>query len=133
VAKSQEYLGTGWSFPLETNVQGGINLSKEDKDVREAIWLILGTKLGERVYRPNFGSRLSELVFAPLNPRTLFLIRLYVEEALQMWEPRINLEEIRLDPDPILGKVTINIFYRLKETYEPAMLVYPFYVVPSEG
>jgi phage baseplate assembly protein W len=131
--ETQDYLGRGWTFPIKINVQGGIQLSSEDKDVREAIWLILGTKLGERVYRPDFGSRLSELVFAPINTRTLFLIRLYVQEALETWEPRIDLQEIEVTPDPIIGRVDINIFYRLKESYEPAMLVYPFYLIPSEA
>lgn len=131
--KTQDYLGTGWTFPIKINVQGGIQLSSHDKDVREAIWLILGTKLGERVYRPDFGSRLSELVFAPINTRTLFLIRLYVQEALETWEPRIDLQEIEVTPDPIIGKVDINILYRLKESYEPTMLVYPFYLIPSEA
>lgn len=131
--ETRDYLGTGWTFPLQINVQGGIQLSSDNKDVREAIWLILGTKLGERVYRPDFGSRLSELVFAPINTRTLFLIRLYIQEALETWEPRIDLEEIEVTPDPIVGRVDINIFYHLKETYESTMLVYPFYLMPSES
>lgn len=129
----RDYLGTGWTFPLRTNVQGGIHLSWDHQDIKEAIWIILGTKLGERVYRPDFGSRLSELVFAPINTRTLFLIRLYVQEALEMWEPRINLEAIEVIPDPIVGKVDIKINYWLKDAYEPTILVYPFYLIPSES
>lgn len=128
----REYLGTGFSFPLQINVQGGISLSSDHQNVREAIWIILRTELGERVYRPNFGCRLSELTFAPLNTRTLFLIKLYVQEALEIWEPRIELEEITVDPDPVAGRVDISIDYRLKDSYEPGSLVYPFYLVPRE-
>lgn len=126
------YLGTGLTFPLQINVQGGLHLSSDHQDVREAIWIILRTELGERVYRPNFGCRLSELTFAPLNTRTLFLIKLYVQEALEIWEPRIELDEVIVDPDPVAGRVDIQIEYRLKENYEYGSLVYPFYLVPRE-
>lgn len=124
----QDYLGVGWSFPLKINLQGGISLSAAEQKVKEAILIILGTELAERRYRPNFGCRLSELTFASLNSQTLFLIRLYVQEALETWEPRIDLEKIVTEPDLILGKVNIIIDYRLKSNYEPQSLVYPFYL-----
>lgn len=127
------HLGTGWTFPLQVNLQGGIQLSAAARSVEEAIWIILRTDLGERVYRPNFGSRLSELVFAPLNNQTLLLLRLYVEEALEMWEPRIILEEVVTDPDPVRGRVDISIIYRLKDGYDTRSLVYPFYLSPPTG
>ena len=128
MTQKQDYLGTGWSFPLKTDLQGGISLSAADRKVREAILIILRTELGERRYRPDFGCRLSELTFAPLNSKTLFLMRLYVQEALETWEPRIELEEVISEPDPILGRVNIIINYRLKSNYEPRSLIYPFYL-----
>ena len=132
MAHQQEFLGQGWSFPLKTDMQGGISLSAAGPKVREAILIILRTELGERRYRPDFGCRLSELTFAPLNSKTLFLMRLYVQEALETWEPRIDLEEVVTEPDPILGRVNIMINYRLKSNYEPGSLVYPFYLTQQE-
>lgn len=126
-----EHLGTGWAFPLRLSVQGGIQTSSQAQKVKEAIWIILRTSQGERLYRPNFGSRLSELAFAPLNSETLLLIRLYVTEALEIWEPRIILNEVRTDPDPVRGRVDIIIDYRLKQTSEPQNFVYPFYLVST--
>jgi uncharacterized protein len=128
----QEHLGTGLTFPLQSNVQGGLKLSSEAQKVKESIWLILRTDLGERLYRPNFGCRLSELAFAPLNNDTLLRIRLYVLEALQAWEPRIDVDEVRADPEPETGRVNINIDYRLKTHSDPYSFVYPFYLVSEE-
>lgn len=124
------YLGTGWSFPLRVNVQGSLQLSSDVRNVEESIRIILNTKLGERVYRPNFGSRLSELVFAPMNTQTLLLIRVYVEEALEMWEPRIVLDGVYTEPEPIRGRVNITIEYHLKDNYDSRSMVYPFYLMP---
>lgn len=130
--RHQEYLGTGLSFPLQVNLQGGFKQSSEAQKVKESIWLILRTDLGERVYRPNFGCRLNELAFAPLNNDTLLRIRIYVLEALQTWEPRIEVDEVRADPDSVRGRVNIIINYRLKTHSDPYSLVYPFYLVSQQ-
>lgn len=128
----QSHLGKGWAFPLRSSVQGGIQLVEEAQKVRESIWIILRTGLGERVYRPNFGSRLSELSFAPLNNNTLLMVRIHVQEALAAWEPRIILEDVLTDPDPIQGKVDIIIQYRLKPYPDSFSFVYPFYLASAE-
>lgn len=129
VGDHQSYLGKGWAFPLRLSVQSGVQLSAEAQKVKESIWIILRTGLGERVYRPNFGSRLAELAFAPMNSETLILIRLYVLEALEVWEPRIIIDEVRTDPDPVRGRVDIIINYRLKDFPDIHSFVYPFYLL----
>lgn len=127
---TQQYIGQGVAFPARVSVQGGLQLSASLTNIEESIYLILRTNIGERLYRPDFGSRLSELVFAPLNTQTLLLMRLYVEEALKLWEPRIVLDEIRTDPDPVNGRVDIIITYHPKEIADRRSLVYPFYLLP---
>jgi hypothetical protein len=127
----KDYLGTGWTSPLKVNVQGSIQLSSAQRNIEESIWIILRTQLGERVYRPEFGSRLSELTFAPMNTQTLLLIRLYVEEALEMWEPRIVIDEVRTDPDPMQGRVDIIVDYHPKDSHDSRSIVYPFYLAPG--
>ena len=124
----QEYLGTGLSFPLGLNLQGQMKLSTQAQKVKESIWIILSTQIGERNYRPTFGCGLSKLTFAPLNFNTMLQIRLCVREALQTWEPRIIVDDVQTDDDPIRGCVNIIINYRLKNYPDPESLVYPFYL-----
>jgi uncharacterized protein len=123
------YLGQGLAFPLRLNVQGGLQLSSAAQKVKESIWIILRTSLGERLYRPDFGSRLSELAFEPLNSTTMIQIRLYVVEALEVWEPRIEIDRVATEPDPVRGRVDIQIDYRLKDYPDLHSFVYPFYLV----
>ena len=127
----QAYLGQGWAFPLRVNVQGSLQLSAAAPNVEEAIPIILRTHLGERVYRPEFGSRLSDLTFAPMNTQTLLLLRLHVQEALEKWEPRIALINIATEPDPMQGRVDIRIDYSLRDSHDRRSLVYPFYLLPN--
>ncbi|HEY9668719.1 MAG TPA: GPW/gp25 family protein [Coleofasciculaceae cyanobacterium] len=129
--QQKAYLGRGWASPLRVNLQGSIQLSSAERNIEESIWLILRTDLGERVYRPDFGSRLSELAFAPMNTQTLLLIRLYVQEALEMWEPRIVIDRVSADPDPVRVRVDIIIDYHPRDSHETRSLVYPFYLLPG--
>jgi phage baseplate assembly protein W len=128
--KGRDYLGRGLVFPLKLNLQGSVQLNSDIPNVEDCIRLILGTRLGERVYRPDFGSRLSELVFAPMNTQTLLLMRLYVQEALEMWEPRIIVDGIYTEPDPTKGRVDILIQYHPKDSYDSQSMIYPFYLLP---
>lgn len=122
------YLGQGLSFPLRINQQGSLELSSQENNVKESICIILLTKLGERVYRPDFGCRLSDLAFAPMNVETLMLMRIFVKEALEQWEPRIVVDEVLADPDPAQGRVDLIINYRLQNSYDKRSLIYPFYL-----
>jgi phage baseplate assembly protein W len=129
----QEYLGRGISFPLKINVQGELKTDSGDRNLEASIATILDTKLGERVYRSNFGSRLSELTFAPMNPQTILLARIYVEEALNRWEPRIKVIGVYAEPDPTKGRLDLKILYQIKDSYDKRSLVYPFYLMPADN
>ena len=122
------FLGKGMAFPLQTNERGGIAAAWQQEKVRQSILMILGTQHGERVMRPKFGANLRSLVFAPNNRATANLAQHYVEEALATWEPRIVLEEVTVDNDHANRRLLIQIRYRIKATYEPQNLVYPFYL-----
>jgi Bacteriophage baseplate protein W len=126
-----EFLGTGWTFPMKLEA-GEIALSSHEEDIRQAIRIILETAPGERLMRPDFGCGIHDYVFAPNNVRTAGLIRFHVEEALRRWEPRIDLEEVSVRPDPDHGEVIlIDIDYRVKSTDSRFNLVYPFYLERS--
>lgn len=58
-----DYVGQGLSFPLRVNIQSNLHLSANTYNIEESMRLILATKWGERLYRPDFGSRLDELIF----------------------------------------------------------------------
>ncbi|CDM94787.1 MULTISPECIES: GPW/gp25 family protein [Limnospira] len=122
------HIGQGLAFPLFVNQQGNWALSAGDRNVRESILLILMTNIGERVNRPEFGCRLWELSFAPINSETLMLMRIFVQEALEQWEPRIMLRDVEAIPDPDGGRVDLVINYSLKPSEDKRSLVYPFYL-----
>ena len=133
MSNPNNFIGTGWAFPPRPDGRGGIALVSDDEKIRQAIWIVLSTPIGQRVMRPTFGSRLHELIFAPLMPETFGLAEMYVEEALTFWEPRIEVLDVTARTDPNLAHVLlITLQYRIKATHDQRSLVYPFYRIPGE-
>jgi phage baseplate assembly protein W len=128
-----DVLGTGWAFPPRIDARGRIAMARQERDVEEAIRIILLTPKGQRVMRPEFGCRIHDLAFSPNNATLMGLASYYVEEALAMWEPRISVEEVnaRVDADSP-ERLLIDIKYRIKATADRRSLVFPFYRIPGE-
>lgn len=126
---SKEIIGQGWAFPPRINAQGGLAITDERSELSQSIRIILSTPLGQRVMRPTFGSRLQDLVFAPNNSQTMAQARRFVEEALGMWEPRIQVSQVDVHADPLDPScLVISIEYEVKATHDRRSLVYPFYL-----
>jgi phage baseplate assembly protein W len=130
---TRDFLGAGWAFPVGVDARGRIALSRRERDVEEAILMILLTPKGQRVMRPEFGCQIHELIFAPNDATTAGLAAYYVEEALAMWEPRIRVLEVNAGPDPQASeRLLLDIRYEIKATYDRRALVFPFYRIPGE-
>jgi len=63
--------------------------------LRQSIRDILTTPIGSRVMRRDYGSRLYELVDAPVNRATLLDLYAATAEALATWEPRIAVQSVQ--------------------------------------
>lgn len=128
-----DFIGRGVSFPLRVDQSGSIAMTQGVADIDSAIRMILTTAPGERLMRPHFGCKIWELLFEPINANTLGLMGEAVREAIGRWEPRVVLDDVRLDPSgQSNGEVLIEIDYTVRTTNDKRNLVYPFYVIPKE-
>jgi len=78
--------------------------------LKQSIRDILTTPIGSRVMRRDYGSRLFELVDAPMNGNTIIDIIAATAEALDQWEPRIRLERVELNAGADTGKLELTIY-----------------------
>lgn len=127
-ADAKAFLGRGFAFPLRIDASGAIASAEYEEDIRQAIRIILDTEPGERVMRPDFGAGLRALLFEPINLHTTALIRHRVEQALILWEPRIDSIGVEVRADPPQGLVNVDVRYRVRTTNTFYNLVYPFYL-----
>lgn len=128
------FIGSGIGFPLRVDATGGIALVSEDREIEEAIRLILGTAYGERPMRPEFGCGIHEHVFGLPDATTAGRIAFDVRASLRRWEPRIDVEDVVVTVHPEEQyTLLINVLYTIRGTYDPRSLVFPFYTIPDEG
>ncbi len=127
------FLGKGFKFPIQVDeITGKMKTSSYEEDIKEAIYIILMTKKGERIMNPDFGCGAFEYVFDTMDYTTLSMMEREVREALTLWEPRITDLEVNLEVDDIQeGCVQVKIGYTVRSTNNPYNLVFPFYI--NEG
>ncbi len=83
--------------------------------------------------RPEFGCRVHDHVFAPINASTAGAIAQDVRYALEQWEPRIDLRDVLVSFDGAeVGTLYIDIRYSIRGFNDPRNLVFPFYVIGDE-
>jgi phage baseplate assembly protein W len=105
--------------------------------LKQSIRDILTTPLGTRVMRREYGSRLFELIDAPINAATIIDIVSATSDALAKWEPRIVVERVQIDDANETGKLALTISAKylpdgqsiklegILLTPEPVQTVYP--------
>jgi uncharacterized protein len=123
------FLGVGWRFPILPDATGSLGYVSGDANVEQSLHILLLTQLGERVMRSDFGTQAPRLVFAPGSVQYLRLLENTIKDAVRDWEPRVDLNNVLAEADPINEfKVTVSIRYTVRQTNNSFNLVFPFYL-----
>jgi phage baseplate assembly protein W len=104
---------------LTLSPRGGIAMVNDLESVSQAILLLLSTIPGERVMRPEYGCHLHSLIFSPNDETTAGLAIHYVRQALDRWEPRI--EVLHLDAEQNADypeQLVISLTYQVRATQQ---------------
>lgn len=109
----------GVAYPLKSGDKGLFKSEIDEKLIEGNIIQILGTRRGERVMLPLFGSNILQFIHEPLDKVTCALIRKELINAIAMWEPRVILdkENTKVIPYPAQFRVKADLRYFMK-TYE---------------
>jgi len=109
--------GRGIGFPPRVGPEGRVVWSEGGGNIRESIQVILLTRPGERIMRPDFGAGLEAYLFEPNTVTTRHLIQDRIVKALARWEPRIAVQSVVVDPDPVDPQAALaTITYKLVTT-----------------
>lgn len=133
MANDDSFLGTGWSFPPEFDKDTGkVKLVTKTEDINQSLTILLSTSLGERVMQPKYGCNLVEFEFEPTNNALISYLIDLVENAILIYEPRIEVENIQITSpgsfDLLEGKLLISVDYKVRETNSRFNYVYDFYL-----
>lgn len=124
------FLGTGWSFPPTfSRLSYSVEMVSDDQDIRESLWVLFSTSLGERIMVPDYGSQLWRMVFQNITTTLMTQLADIVRQAVLYWEARIDVDDVTVEPDAtVAGLVLITVAYTIRKTNARNNLVFPFYI-----
>ena len=125
---NSSFLGEGVSLSFNIDNRGGVRFSSLEESVKESIFIILSTKIGERVMNYDFGCKIHNLMFKLNTVSTRAMAKIYIEEALNRWEKRIDIKNIEIETVKS-NELLIDIEYFIIDENVIDNLVYPFYLL----
>ena len=123
------FQGRGWTFPPNfSETLDTVGMLEQEADIASSLEILLTTAPGERVMLPDFGCNLEELLFESLDTTLKTLMVNKIENAILYYEPRIDVEKVKLDTSrETEGVVLIEVIYRVRTTNSRFNFVFPFY------
>ncbi|HWN69218.1 MAG TPA: GPW/gp25 family protein [Haliangium sp.] len=105
------------AFPWRLDHRGRTAIADDDEHIRHLIELVLFTSPGERINRPEFGSGLKQLIFAPVSSELASATQIVVQGSLQQWLGElIDVESVDIETSE--STVTIFVQYKVRRTQE---------------
>jgi uncharacterized protein len=130
MSDNASFLGRGWSFPPRFDGKlGQLEMVEMEEDVRESLFVLFSTRRGERPTNPEFGCRVHDLIWRPINPTTIFLIKEAIEDAVRDYEGRIDIEEIHVDTESSEGTIFVHLDYTVTKVNVRTNIVFPYYKI----
>jgi phage baseplate assembly protein W len=103
------------AFPYQFDSRGRTALAARDDHVRDMIEQLIFTAPGERVNRPEFGSGLLQLVFAPNSPELAATVQFTLQAALQRWLGDV-ISVSQLDVGAVDSTLRVDITYIVRDS-----------------
>ena len=104
-------------YPFHIDSRGRSATTGEDDHIRDMIEQFLFTNAGERVNRPDFGSGLLQMVFAPNSPELAAAVQMTVQAGLQRWlGDLIDVQSLEVTSHD--SRLRVDLHYALRRTGE---------------
>jgi phage baseplate assembly protein W len=91
------------NYPFKDSPKGFfLDLTETDNRAIKADLLhLLLTRKGQRLYNPDFGTRLLEYIYEPYDDLTFNLVREEIDTTVQRYLPQVRLNDLTVDPSPL--------------------------------
>ena len=110
VSKSFKDISMSFKFnPLS----GDLITLKNENAIARAVRNIVSTTPGEKLFDPDFGSSVSEILFENVDDITAVSIRDEIRSSLSNYEPRVELIDVKVDPNFDENQFDVIISYRI--------------------
>ncbi|WP_297888911.1 GPW/gp25 family protein [Sulfurihydrogenibium sp.] len=84
------------------------------RSVQQNIKIILTTPKGSDIHRPEFGTDIFQFIDKPISQLTIGKIKAEIVDAIETWEPRVKVKEVKLEKD-YSGKIKISLLLDIQD------------------
>ena len=95
---------------------GDIQMKYDEDAVKQSVYNLIMLNRYEKPFRPEISGEVRELLFEPMNQSTAIAIRSKIEFILKQFEPRIQLEDVLVEPFFEKQQYDITIKYKIINT-----------------
>lgn len=122
-AKNNKNHYTDFYTNLNKHPETGYLITLSDADsVKRSIRNLILTNRGEAVFQPNKGSDVRKSLFEPMNDITADIIKTYINETIDQYEPRCEINEIIVTPDYSNNAYVVYIVFQVINNITPIVL-----------
>ncbi len=91
------------NYPFKDSLKGFfLDLTETDaKAIKADLLHLLLTRKGQRLYNPEFGTRLLEYIYEPYDELTFSEVREEINTAVKRYLPQVNLDNLTVEPSPL--------------------------------
>lgn len=93
---------------------GGIIVRPDIESVRQSIDNILRTRKGERLFLPQFGSSLEDLIFEPMDELSLMRVSRRIKDEIEFWDNRVIVDFVGFEKDEDTGTLYLLVRFGVK-------------------
>ena len=93
-------------------ITGDLDPVKDAISVKRGITNILLTSMFERLFQPELGSNLKDVLFEPIDEITTARIEREVRSAIDAWEKRAEILNVFVDPDEDYNRYKVSVTFR---------------------
>lgn len=94
-------------------LSGNIARVTEAQSITQALKTLLLTNQGERLYNIDLGSKIRASLFDPLDEITASTINNSIRQAINNYEPRVNILQLNVVPSQELNAFKVNLFFNI--------------------
>ena len=124
MSKRYRYLGEAIKRPL-TLINGSVQTSTGVEVLTSSILDILNTPKGSRLFLPEYGSRIHEVLFEPNDQVQEAILREFMREAIAEWEKRVRFIDVDFERGVDYTACTLQ--FMVLASNEVHSFVYPYY------
>jgi phage baseplate assembly protein W len=106
------------NYPFKDSPKGFfLDLTETDnKAIKADLLHLLLTRKGQRLYNPDFGTRLLEYIYEPYDELTFSDVRAEIETAVNVYLPQVRLNDLAVEPSPLSEyAVLVSIDYTITD------------------